>query len=491
MPERRVLHPPLHPPEAFRNPDEAVDKLCVLYDEAVRFLQQSFVDADGIHERPVRYRAYYPQIRVEVLSHRRIDSRLSFGRVGAPGLYSTTITQPQLFRRYLTEQIGLFVGNYDAAIEVASSNVAIPVQFALEQVAADDLVDPADGWGEAIRNHFDMPDLAIINDDVVNGLTRRSESGELPLALFPAPRVDYSLARLRHYTATHYRHFQPLVLFTNYQHYVEAFEEYARNALADESSDYCCLVTPGNQELTDPSGAIAPPARAPQMPAYHLKRRNGNGITLLNIGVGPSNAKTATDHVAVLRSNVWLMLGHCAGLRGGQHLGDYVLAHAYLRRDQVLDEDLPVWVPVPALAEVQKAVENAVGRITSSKGYELKTVMRTGTVASVDNRNWELRASEGLTRQLSQSRAIALDMESATIAANGFRFRIPYGTLLCVSDKPLHGELKLPGMASRFYKTQVERHLLIGIKALESLREMPQEYLHSRKLRSFSETAFR
>jgi AMP nucleosidase len=111
-------------------------------------------------------------------------------------------------------------------------------------------------------------------------------------------------------------------------------------------------------------------------------------------------------------------------------------------------------------------------------------------VASLDNRNWELRETEGPVQRLSQSRAVALDMESATIAANGFRFRVPYGTLLCVSDKPLHGELKLPGMASDFYKTQVERHLMIGIKAMESLRTMPLERLHSRKLRSFNETAF-
>jgi AMP nucleosidase len=101
-----------------------------------------------------------------------------------------------------------------------------------------------------------------------------------------------------------------------------------------------------------------------------------------------------------------------------------------------------------------------------------------------------LRDHTGPVQRLSQSRAIALDMESATIAANGFRFRVPYGTLLCVSDKPLHGELKLPGMASSFYKTQVSRHLLIGIRAMEKLRDMPLERLHSRKLRSFEETAF-
>ncbi|MEP0407550.1 AMP nucleosidase, partial [Roseibium sp.] len=204
----------------------------------------------------------------------------------------------------------------------------------------------------------------------------------------------------------------------------------------------------------------------------------------------PSNAKTITDHVAVLRPHAWLMLGHCAGLRNSQTLGDYVLAHGYVREDNVLNQDLPTWVPIPPLAEVQVALEDAVTEITGYDGYELKRVMRTGTVASIDNRNWELWDQRGLVQRFSQSRAIALDMESATIAANGFRFRVPYGTLLCVSDKPLHGELKLPGMATDFYKRQVAQHLEIGIRALEKLRAMPSESLHSRKLRSFAETAF-
>ena len=116
--------------------------------------------------------------------------------------------------------------------------------------------------------------------------------------------------------------------------------------------------------------------------------------------------------------------------------------------------------------------------------------MRTGTVATIDNRNWELRYDE-LVQRLSQSRAIALDMESATIAANGFRFRVPYGTLLCVSDSPLHGELKLRGMANQFYRERINQHLLIGLEAVRILREEGAERLHSRKLRSFDEPAFR
>ena len=101
------------------------------------------------------------------------------------------------------------------------------------------------------------------------------------------------------------------------------------------------------------------------------------------------------DHVAVMRPHAWLMLGHCAGLRNTQKLGDYVLAHGYGREDHVLDEELPLWAPIPALAEMQVALEQAVAEVTGMTGFELKRVMRTGTVASVDNRNWELADRHG------------------------------------------------------------------------------------------------
>ena len=126
-----------------------------------------------------------------------------------------------------------------------------------------------------------------------------------------------------------------------------------------------------------------------------------------------------------------------------------------------------------------------------------KTIIRCkihrqgGTVATIGNRNWELRDHREPVQRFSQSRAVALDMESATVAANGFRFRVPYGTLLCVSDKPLHGELKLPGAANRFYQKSVSEHLAAGIEAVEMLKREGSAGLHSRKLRSFDEPPFR
>jgi AMP nucleosidase len=312
--------------------------------------------------------------------------------------------------------------------------------------------------------------------------------------MFRAARVDYSLHRLYHYTGTDPEHFQNFVIFTNYQFYADAFAQIGRSRIAAGDGGYERFVEPGNVVTehargggTSPLGAA--PQRMPQMPAFHLVRPDSSGITLINIGTGPSNARNITDHVAVLRPHAWLMLGHCAGLRSTQRLGDYVLAHGYVREDHVLDRELPRWVPIPALAEMQVALERAVGDVTGLAGFELKRLMRTGTVASVDNRNWEI-SGPPIIRRLSQSRAIALDMESAAIAANGFRFRVPYGTLLCVSDKPLHGEIKLAGMASEFYRQRVGQHLEIGLKALERLKSEESERLHSRKLRSFAEVAF-
>jgi AMP nucleosidase len=484
-----ILMPDAPAPEAFTDAAAAVDRLRELYDLSVRFLSEHFSAAIASGRPETRIRAFYPEIRLTTTTFDITDSRLSFGYVAQPGVYSTTITRPDLFAHYLRQQIQLLLQNHNVPVVIGFSETPMPVHFA---VAGDaDVSVPQEGVMDfSLRDVFDVPDLATTNDDIVNGDGYLYADGSIPLAPFTAQRIDYSLARLTHYTATAPDHFQNHVLFTNYQFYVEEFEAYARKMLADPASGYTAFVGPGNRIITDAKAVMPPLHKLPQMPSYHLVREGGAGISLVNIGVGPSNAKTATDHIAVLRPHAWLMVGHCAGLRNSQRLGDFVLAHAYLREDKVLDDDLPLWVPIPPLAEIQIALQDAVAAVTELEGYELKRIMRTGTVASLDNRNWELRDQRGPVQRLSQSRAVALDMESATIAANGFRFRVPYGTLLCVSDKPLHGELKLPGMASSFYKTQVSRHLMIGIRAMEGLREMPLERLHSRKLRSFEETAF-
>jgi AMP nucleosidase len=477
-------------PAYFKDAGKAVDHLAALYDAAVQHLTSSFKRFIRGDRPTARVRATYPYVAVTIPTFPAIDSRLSFGFLGQPGRYGTTITRPDIFRSYLLQQLGMILANHDAPIEVGYSETPIPVHFAFPvgMHIEGEISGDFDLW---LKDAFDVPDLTVVDDHIVNS-TPRARSDESPLAYFTAPRTDYSLQRLSHYTGTQPEHFQNFVLFTNYQFYIDAFIAHAKKLMAEKAPGYDAFVEPGNVITLSGQlqGTGTPPPRQPQMSAYHLKAGDHAGITMVNIGVGPSNAKTATDHIAVLRPHAWVMLGHCAGLRGSQRLGDYVLAHAYVREDHVLDADLPVWVPIPALAEVQVALEEAVADVTGLPGYEVKKVMRTGTIVTIDNRNWELRDQAELVEKFSQSRAIALDMESATIAANGYRFRVPYGTLLCVSDKPLHGELKLPGMASSFYRQQVDQHLAIGLRTLEKLRALKPAQLHSRKLRSFSEVAF-
>jgi len=482
--------------EAFTDASVAVARLVEIYERNTAFLRDRFeVYLKG---GPVakRVRATYPLVRISTQTHARLDSRLSYGFVSGPGTHETTVTRPDLFHGYFTEQIGLLLANHNVAVEIGESNEPIPIHFAYRRdinVETDASRSPSD---RLLRDFFDTPELGAMDDAIVNGTLQLPPGAAVPLAMFRAARVDYSLHRLYHYTGTDPEHFQNFVIFTNYQFYVDAFARICRARIAAGDSDNLAFVEPGNvlTRWGAPGGLAttgAPPERVPQMPAFHLVEPDRGGITMINIGTGPSNARTITDHVAVMRPHAWLMLGHCAGLRNTQKLGDYVLAHGYVRSDHVLDEELPLWVPVPALAEMQVALEQAVAEITGHTGFELKRVMRTGTVASVDNRNWELSDHQAIVRRLSQSRAIALDMESATVAANGFRFRVPYGTLLCVSDKPLHGEIKLAGMAGAFYRRRVGQHLEIGLKAIEKLKLQERERLHSRKLRSFAEVAFR
>jgi len=478
-------------PEAVDDPERVVARLIECYEHATEKVGTAFRAFEAGHEPAPPNDATYPFLGLRVDAGRlNIDARLAFGALTDPGIFGTTVTRPRLFEGYLLDNARRLMEHHDVPMVVGRSDRPIPLPFVVDRSG----LELAGERVAEVWNRFVLPDLRFTDDRVANGFYRPPETPIQPLALFTAERTDYSLQRLYHYTATAPEYFQRFVLLTNYQRYVDRFVAYGREIVHGDD-EFEALIEPGNA-VTAPAGwqpvgdVGEEPMHLPQMPAYHLFREDRRGITLINIGVGPSNARNITDHLAVLRPHCWLMLGHCAGLRRSQQLGDYVLAHGYVRDDHVLDQELPLFVPVPPIAEVQVALQDAVARVTGLTGLDLKTRMRTGTVATTDNRNWELRYAE-LYERLNQSRAIAVDMESATMAANGFRFRVPYGTLLCVSDKPLHGELKLRGMADQFYRQRVSQHLEIGIEALRILREGGTDVLHSRKLRSFDEPAFR
>ncbi len=479
-------------------PIEAVDQIIALYDASVLRLKAALEVFIQKGQRPdPRLRDdggfSYPELRV-IYDPEGPPPQISraFAKLAEPGVYATTITKPHFFRDYLISQLEKLKSDYDVTFEVGVSGSEIPYPYVLDSAGEVDAekLPPAE-----FASYFPTPQLAFIGDEIADGDPWFDDVDPIkPLALFDAPRVDFSLKRLAHYTGTPFEAFQRYILFTNYHRYVDEFV--ALGAERIRAGDrYTKLVAPGGIEIdkdTENAGEVvaAGPWRRHQMPAYHLMGPDdASGITLVNIGVGPSNAKTITDHLAVLRPECWLMVGHCGGLRQSQRIGDYVLAHAYLRDDKVLDSVLPPDIPVPPLAEIQVALHEAAETITGESGETLKRRLRTGTVVTTDDRNWELRYTVSAKR-FNQSRAVAIDMESATIAANGYRLRVPYGTLLCVSDKPLHGEIKLPGAANRFYEKAIGEHILIGIETLERLAN-GDAALHSRKLRAFDEPPFR
>lgn len=478
-------------------PEQAADQLELLYEQAISALKTALelYFAKRIAPSPEeRMKFRYPELRVtyEAIGLQPSISR-AYAKFQGPGVYVTTITQPAHFRNYLVGQLRHLVADYSATIEVGVSQQEIPYPYVL--TSGNDL-GSGDVSAAELALYFPIPNLALVGDEIADGQWDQVKGEPYPLALFDAVRVDFSLKRIQHYTGTHWENLQPWILLTNYHRYVDQFITWAIGQITGGST-YDALYLPGGGKIIrgqtkEEIATIldASPWHKFQMPGYHLTRSDGlGGVTLINIGVGPSNAKNMTDHLAVLRPNCWLMIGHCGGLRQSQRIGDYVLAHAYLRQDHILDAIVPPDIPIPALAEVQVAMQQAAADVTGESGEALKARLRTGTVLTHDDRNWELRWTLERKR-INLSRAIAIDMESGTLAAQGYRFRVPYGTLLCVSDKPLHGEIKLPGAANAFYDRAVGEHLMIGLAALDRLRGGKSQ-LHSRKLRSFDEPPFR
>ena len=476
-----------------------IESLCAMYDESVANLRSALARYLKSGERPDPKAARaeglfaYPELRIDYrYSPPETIPARSFGRLNHPGRYATSIARPYLFRKYLTEQLTYLIEDYDVEVSVGRSASEIPYPYVLD--GTDDLrLDGAQALDLSLW--FPTTELANIGDEIADGEWMQPPGAPRPLSLFDGPRVDFSLARLRHYTGTPVRAHPALPAVHQLYPLCRRVRPLGGRR-AEEAGQPLSRPVGGRRRLCHQGharrGRPGRPTggwRRHQMPAYHLIATRGEGISLVNIGVGPSNAKTICDHLAVMRPEVWLMIGHCGGLRPSQTIGDYVLAHAYLRDDHVMDDVLPTEVPIPAIAEIQQALFDAAIEVTGEAPQELKQRLRTGTVVTTDDRNWELRFTLSALR-FNQSRAVAIDMESATVAAQGYRFRVPYGTLLCVSDKPLHGEIKLPGQANAFYERAISQHLRIGIETLRILRREGAK-LHSRKLRAFDEPPFR
>jgi AMP nucleosidase len=308
--------------------------------------------------------------------------------------------------------------------------------------------------GARVTARPSRPALDLHDPALLRQLDERSwDLRQKKLFLFRPERMALSIDRLAHYTGTPAEAFQRYVLFTNYSWHVDSFRE----AFPE---------------------AVGPDRPGRQMPAWHAGRPGRDGVTLVDIGVGPSNAKTITDHVAVLRPDLMLMIGHCGGLRNHQDVGDLVLATTYHRADGVLDHVLPTSVPVASNHRLNTYLLEALVR--------RDLPYRLGTVYTTDNRNWEFEQG-GVLEQMRLSRAVAVDMESATVAANGFRYRVPTATLLAVSDKPLHGRPKLSDAAQDFYRATRRWHLEVAVEVVDRIRQSHPDGLPAADFRSADE----
>ncbi len=227
-PIETIVTPPPYPRKSFTDPVEVVRALKELYERNTAFLRDSFLKLAEGGQDNARFRAFYPELGVSTTSYAQVDTRVSYGHVPSPGHYATTITRPDLFESYLLDQLGLIIRNHGVPVTVSESATPIPLHFAfLEGTHVEASV--ADSIKRPLRDVFDVPDLNGTDDHIANGTFEAIPGEPLPLAPFTAQRIDYSLHRLSHYTATSPHHFQNFVLFTNYQFYIDEFCVHARD----------------------------------------------------------------------------------------------------------------------------------------------------------------------------------------------------------------------------------------------------------------------
>ncbi|HKR25553.1 MAG TPA: AMP nucleosidase, partial [Allosphingosinicella sp.] len=230
-----------------------IDSLRAMYDESVANLRNALAAYLKTGERPdPKERAHglfaYPELRLDYRysSIEAVPPR-AFGRLNQPGLYAISISRPHLFRKYLTEQLTYLINDYDVEVSVGRSYREIPYPYVLD--GSDDL--RLDGAQAAdLSLWFPTTELSHIGDEIADGDWRQEIGTPRPLSLFDGPRVDFSLARLRHYTGTPSEHTQRYLLFTNYVRYVDEFVRWAVDELKKPDSPYRGLSAAGGVYVT-------------------------------------------------------------------------------------------------------------------------------------------------------------------------------------------------------------------------------------------------
>jgi len=242
---------------------------------------------------------------------------------------------------------------------------------------------------------------------------------------------------LPRYTGRQLEDFSDLILLTNLNNYVEIF-----------AKDYCVEVVGKNKPM--------PNAQA-------------NGITIINFGMGSANAATIMDLLSAISPKAVLFLGKCGGLKKKNELGDFILPLAAIRGEGTSNDYFPPEVPALPAFSLQRAVSTSI--------RDMQRDYWTGTVYTTNRRVWE--HDTDFKKYLRKIRAMAIDMETATIFSIGFANQIPAGALLLVSDQPMISSgVKTSSSDKLVTKKFVNDHLAIGYKALDIIRRDGKSVRH-------------
>lgn len=455
-------------PRFFDNPSEAVDRATAIYQRGViRKLEAAEALKRGKPSSHLELSGRYPIFGMSVDGKPpRVDGTQSYGFCKrGRGVYASTVTQPGVFGEYWRENLGRLLSSHpDVKIAVGISSQEIPLDFALDVSKFD----------EAVRENFDRrPRLKRAVCWANQPIT-----GDFPLAPFPAMDTDNGLSRLAYYTGLKPEDIQETVLITNYDEFLYAFEDRAR-----EQNGESTFVIPDSFKEDDDESQIGM-KKHPQFPAFSLKKPNRKGITVIRIGVGSSNAATLMTYLAPSRPSLVLMVGHCAAGRPywQQPLDSYVLGRAYHRNSCPLAEPgvmlVPLDVKLPEIDEINRDIYWSVGQEHGLEHSQIPTILTGGTIVQTSYRPWD--DLEGAWEVFSRHKPVGIEMETGTVVAAGYYYRIPYGVCHIVTDHPIEGRVKTRMEARR--DDRVRRHLNVVLRAVEKLQMNSDDY-QSRSIR--------
>jgi AMP nucleosidase len=198
---------------------------------------------------------------------------------------------------------------------------------------------------------------------------------------------------------------------------------------------------------------------------------SANGITIINFTMGSANAATIMDLLSAIHPKACLFLGKCGGLKNKTEIGDLILPIAAIRGEGTSNDYFPAEVPALPAFTLQRAISSSIRE--HGKDYW------TGTVYTTNRRVWE--HDDEFKEYLIKTKAMAIDMETATLFITGFSNKIPVGALLLVSDQPMTPEgVKTEESDKKVSSNFVNDHVEIGIKSLLEIKESGRSVKHLR-----------